>query len=58
MSAIVVGPLNLPVSCQGVTLVSSRGNLQNKAENQSEMASEWGAQPIPLYPILSGVPFH
>lgn len=48
MSAIRVGPLNLPFSWQGVTPVSSRGNLQNKAGSLPELVTAWGAHPPPL----------
>lgn len=50
MSAIGVGPFNFTLSCQGVTLASSRGNLQNKTESLSELVTAWSASPC--------TPFH
>lgn len=55
MSAIGVGSLNLSFSWQGVTLVSSRGNLQNKAWSLPELTTAWSAYPTPQHPRPSGV---
>lgn len=58
VSAIGVGSLNLSFSRQGVTLVSSRGNLQNKTGSLPELTTAWGAHPNPQHPRPSGVLFY